>query len=190
MMFILASASPRRSELLQQIGVSFEVVVRPIDEIPIPLEQANAYVARVALAKALVVAKEYPQHTILAADTSISLNNQILTKPKDADDARRMLSALSAQKHQVFTAVALVCGTHQQVQTVMTEVWFNRLSNQQIDDYIATQEPLDKAGAYAIQGLGAVLIERINGSYSNVVGLPLAETAAMLEQFNISIWQK
>lgn len=189
MTLVLASASPRRRELLQQIGVRFEVVVRSIDETPQEAEQASAYVARVALEKAQRVADEYPQRTILAADTCISLNNRILTKPQDAAHAKSMLRHLSGQKHQVYTAVALVKGEAEQVITVCTDVYFKQLSNEQIESYVATQEPLDKAGSYAIQGLGAVLVEQISGSYSNVVGLPLAETALLLEQFNVSIWQ-
>lgn len=189
MTLILASASPRRSELLQQIGVIFEVVIRSIDETPQENEQASAYVARVALEKAQRVADEHAQRTILAADTCISLNNKILTKPENAADAKSMLHSLSGQKHQVYTAVALVKGGTEQVITVCTDVYFKQLSSGQIDNYVATQEPLDKAGSYAIQGFGAVLVEQISGSYSNVVGLPLAETAVLLEQFNVSIWQ-
>lgn len=189
-MLILASASPRRSELLQQIGVSFEVVVRSIDETPKTDELASAYVARVALKKAQAVSQEHSQRTVLAADTCISLNNSILTKPKDADDAKRMLQTLSGRKHQVYTSVAIICAERQQVVTVTTEVLFKQLSNKQIEDYVASEEPLDKAGSYAIQGFGAVLIERISGSYSSVVGLPLAETAVLLQQFNVPMWQK
>src|SRR5690554_5056955 len=117
-MLILASASPRRSELLQQIGVSFEVVVRSIDETPKTDELASAYVARVALKKAQAVSQEHSQRTVLAADTCISLNNSILTKPKDADDAKRMLQTLSGRKHQVYTSVAIICAERQQVVTV------------------------------------------------------------------------
>ena len=180
----------RRSELLQQIGVSFEVVVRSIDETPKTDELASAYVARVALKKAQAVSQEHSQRTVLAADTCISLNNSILTKPKDADDAKRMLQTLSGRKHQVYTSVAIICAERQQVVTVTTEVLFKQLSNKQIEDYVASEEPLDKAGSYAIQGFGAVLIERISGSYSSVVGLPLAETAVLLQQFNVPMWQK
>ncbi len=190
MKLVLASASPRRSELLQQIGVAFEVIVRSIDETPKGHETADAYVARVALTKARAVAKEYRQRTILAADTCISLNGKILTKPKDSVDAKNMLATLSGQKHQVYTSVALICAEHEQIQTVCTDVFFRPLSKIQIENYVATQEPLDKAGSYAIQGFGAVLIEHISGSYSNVVGLPLTETAEMLQQFNIPVWQK
>lgn len=190
MKLVLASASPRRRELLKQIGVSFEVVVRSIDETPITNEHADEYVARVALEKAKIVSKEFQRRTILAADTCISFNHQILTKPQDAADASSMLQALSGQKHQVYTAVALVCGDREQVKVVATDVSFRQLSNKQIEDYIATQEPLDKAGSYAIQGFGAILIEHISGSYSSVVGLPLTETAVLLQQFNIPVWQK
>ena len=190
MTLILASASPRRRELLEQIGIPFEVVVRSIDETPCDDEQATTYVARMAKEKALAVAKEYPQRSILASDTCISFNDTILTKPVDAADAKTMLAMLSGQKHQVLTSVAIVCAQKLQVKTVATDVWFKHLTDKQIANYVATQEPLDKAGSYAIQGFGAILVERISGSYSNVVGLPLTETAEMLEQFNVPIWQK
>src|SRR5690554_3882306 len=121
MSLILASASPRRSELLQQIGVAFEVIVRPVDETAASNETAEAYVARVALMKARAVAKEYQQRTVLAADTCISFNGNILTKPNDSADAKQMLAALSAQQHQVYTAVALVAAGIEQVVTVSTQ---------------------------------------------------------------------
>lgn len=190
MTFILASASPRRSELLQQVGVLFDVVISAIDETALPNEPVQGYVARIALAKAQMVASQNPLSTVLGADTCICLNDAILTKPQDAADAKRMLAALSGQKHQVHTAVALVAAEQTAVRVVTTDVWFNDLTAQQIDDYVASEEPLDKAGAYGIQGFGAVLVERISGSYSNVVGLPLSETAVMLHNFNIPIWQK
>lgn len=190
MTLILASASPRRSELLQQIGVRFDIRISSVDETILPGEQAQAYVARTALAKAQAVAVQHPEQTVLGADTCISFQQKILTKPQGAGDAQRMLAALSGSQHQVKTAVALVFGDRFEVKTVTTDVYFNHLSRQQIEAYVVSQEPLDKAGAYGIQGFGAVLVERISGSYSNVVGLPLAETAAMLQNFNIPIWQK
>lgn len=190
MTLILASGSPRRSELLKQIGVRFEVVVKSIDETPAADETAHRYVQRMALEKARQVAPDFRQRTVLAADTCIGFEQQILTKPIDANDAQAMLRKLSGQVHQVYSAVALSCGEREEVVTVCSDVHFKPLTDQQIADYVATQEPLDKAGSYAIQGLGAVFIEKINGSYSSVVGLPLAETAVLLQQFNIPMWQR
>ncbi|UXD86395.1 Maf family protein [Thalassolituus hydrocarboniclasticus] len=187
---ILASASPRRRELLQQIGVKFRIEVADIDETPLSAEHPAAYVARLALGKAQKIAAENPGCVVLGSDTTVVLDDEILGKPENADDAARMLAALAGRRHQVMTAVALVKDDQQRVQTVITNVHFAPLSAAQISAYVATGEPADKAGAYGIQGLGAVLVDAIEGSYSNVVGLPLTETAAMLQQFDIPIWDK
>ncbi|MCD8523603.1 MAG: Maf-like protein [Saccharospirillaceae bacterium] len=187
---ILASASPRRRELLQQIGVKFRVDVADIDETPLLAEPPAAYVARLALDKARKVAAENPGFVVLGSDTTVVLDNGILGKPENDADAVRILTALSGRCHQVMTAVALVNDEQQRVQTVVTNVHFAPLSRAQINAYVATGEPADKAGAYGIQGLGAVLVDAIEGSYSNVVGLPLTETAALLQAFNIPIWDK
>lgn len=187
---ILASASPRRRELLQQIGVKFRIEVADIDETPLSAEPPAAYVARLALGKAQKIAAENPGCVVLGSDTTVVLDDEILGKPENADDAARMLAALAGRRHQVMTAVALVKDDQQRVQTVITNVHFAPLSAAQISAYVATGEPADKAGAYGIQGLGAVLVDAIEGSYSNVVGLPLTETAAMLQQFDIPIWDK
>jgi len=187
---ILASASPRRRELLQQIGVQFRVQVADIDETPQAGETPAAYVARLALGKAQKVAAANPGCVVLGSDTTVVLDDEILGKPENADDAARMLAALAGRRHQVMTAVALVKDDQQRVQTVITNVHFAPLTAAQITAYVATGEPADKAGAYGIQGLGAVLVDAIEGSYSNVVGLPLTETAAMLQEFNIPIWDK
>ncbi len=187
---ILASASPRRRELLQQIDVQFRVQVADIDETPLRAETPAVYVARLALAKAQKVAAANPGCVVLGSDTTVVLDDEILGKPENDADATRMLAALAGRRHQVMTAVALVQDDQQRVQTVITDVHFAPLSAAQIAAYVATGEPADKAGAYGIQGLGAVLVDAIEGSYSNVVGLPLTETAAMLQEFNIPIWDK
>ncbi|MBU2037610.1 MAG: septum formation inhibitor Maf [Gammaproteobacteria bacterium] len=187
---ILASASPRRRELLQQIGVQFRVQVADIDETPQAGETPAAYVARLALGKAQKVAAANPGCVVLGSDTTVVLDDEILGKPENDADAARMLAALAGRRHQVMTAVALVQDDQQRVQTVITNVHFTPLTAAQITAYVATGEPADKAGAYGIQGLGAVLVDAIEGSYSNVVGLPLTETAAMLQEFNIPIWDK
>lgn len=189
---ILASSSPRRRELLEQIGVRFDVKVADVDETPLADESPDDYVQRLALAKARKVAQSLTQ-PCLGSDTSVVLNGKIFGKPQNDEDAREMLQALSGQSHQVMSAVAIVQytqdGERSDVRLVSTKVTFKKLSNDQIDKYIATGEPAGKAGAYGIQGKGALLVEGIEGSYSNVVGLPLTETAALLEQYDIPYWQ-
>ena len=189
---ILASSSPRRRELLEQIGVLFDVKVADVDETPLADESPEDYVQRLALAKARKVAQGLTQ-PCLGSDTSVVLNGKIFGKPQSDGDAREMLQALSGQSHQVMSAVAMVQhtqdGERSDVRLVSTKVTFKKLSSDQIDMYIATGEPADKAGAYGIQGKGALLVESIEGSYSNVVGLPLTETAMLLEQYDIPYWQ-
>ena len=189
-MIVLASSSPRRRELLQQIGVPFRIQVQSVDETPRPDERPDAYVARLALEKARAVAALNPGSVVLGADTTGVLADQILVKPENDADARRMLRTMSGQTHEVLTAIALVQDEHEVVEVVRTEVTFCPLTDEQIRAYVATGEPADKAGAYGIQGLGAVLVAGIHGSYSNVVGLPLTETAALLREFRIPIWQQ
>ena len=189
---ILASSSPRRRELLEQIGVLFDVKVADVDETPQADESPENYVQRLALAKARKVAQGLTQ-PCLGSDTSVVLNGKIFGKPQSDENAREMLQALSGQSHQVMSAVAIVQhtqdGERSDVRLVSTKVTFKKLSSDQIDMYIATGEPADKAGAYGIQGKGALLVEGIEGSYSNVVGLPLTETAMLLEQYDIPYWQ-
>lgn len=188
-MLILASASPRRKQLLAQIGVPVEVCSADIDEAVREAENAEEYVLRMATEKAQAVAARYPQRTVLAADTIVLHQQQILTKPQNAAQAQAMLQQLSGSSHQVLTAVVIMQGARTQAVLERTWVHFAKLSAQQIAAYVATQEPLDKAGSYGIQGRGAVLVQSIEGCYSNVVGLPLAKTAELLEAFNIPIWQ-
>lgn len=186
---ILASASPRRRELLAQIGVKFRCCPVDIDETPLPAEAAEAYVRRLALEKARAGLAVEPQAVVLGSDTSVVIDGQILGKPRDEEDAVRMLLELSGRRHQVMTAVAVVSAARQAVETVITEVEFDHLDEARCRAYWQTGEPCDKAGAYGIQGLGAVLVRRIDGSYSAVVGLPLMQTAALLRQFDIPVWQ-
>ncbi|MCH2041244.1 MAG: Maf-like protein [Saccharospirillaceae bacterium] len=196
-MFYLASASPRRRELLTQIGVQFELAPVDIDETPKPGEGAQSYVERLAREKAVTSLaairadgdnNDASRAVVLGSDTSVIINNEILTKPEDTADAKRMLQRLSGNSHQVFTAVAVVSQQKQSIISVTTDVCFRPLSDDEIDAYIATGEPMDKAGSYGIQGKGAILVDKISGSYSNVVGLPLTETAALLKSFNIEVW--
>lgn len=169
---ILASASPRRRELLQDLHLEF--VCRPVDldETPLPGEAAEAYVRRLARAKAEAVASE--GEVVLAADTVVVRDGQLLGKPTGRDQARVMLASLSGRDHSVCTGVAIhLPPSFTRDAVCRSEVTMAVLSREEVDWYVATGEPLDKAGAYAIQGLGALFVERIDGNYSNVVGLPL-----------------
>jgi len=187
-MLILASASPRRRELLTQAGFLFTVRPANIPEDPLPGEDPAAYVARLARQKAQAVFDDAadPEVLVLGADTTVTLDDQILGKPADADDARRMLRMLSGRTHRVITGVALVSAGAAQVAAEATSVRFLTLSDTEIDSYIATGEPMDKAGAYAIQGRAARWIPRVEGCYFNVVGLPLALVGTMLEAAGIT----
>jgi septum formation protein len=183
MTLILASASPRRRELLQQLGVDFRCEPADIDETRLPAEKPADYVMRMAREKALVVAARYPERgdAVLAADTSVVIDEDVLGKPLDHFDGLAMLARLSGRTHTVLTGVCLhtVAGECL-VQVVETGVRFVQLDREQCEAYLATDEPWDKAGAYAIQGLAGAFVSSISGSYSNVVGLPLTETWQLL----------
>lgn len=187
----LASASPRRRELLKQIGVPFSVAVADIDETVRAAEPAEDYVQRLALEKARAVQQRLqdPHAYVLGADTSVVLDGQILGKPRDQAEAMAMLMALADRTHQVLTAVALVGPEVNEALVVCSEVQFGPISHAQALAYWHTQEPCDKAGSYGIQGLGAVFVQHLRGSYSAVVGLPLYETAALLAKYGIDYWQ-
>jgi len=185
-MLVLASASPRRRELLAQAGFSFIVHPAHVPEDPLPGENPITYVTRLAREKAEAVLRELSSTTpeepvVLGADTTVTLDNQILAKPADPADAARMLRLLSGRTHHVITGVAAITPGSAQVAAEVTAVRFLSLSDQEIDSYVATGEPMDKAGAYAIQGRAARWIPRIEGCYFNVVGLPLALVTALLE---------
>ncbi|MGE8058142.1 Maf family protein [Pseudomonas sp. NPDC089547] len=186
----LASGSPRRRELLTQIGVPFSVVSAPIDETPLPGESAPAYVERLARAKAAAgLASVAGPAVVLGADTAVVLDGRILGKPQNREDALAMLADLSGREHQVLTAVALTDGLRTQSLCVTSQVRFRLISDEEAQRYWASGEPADKAGGYAIQGLGAVFVTGLSGSYSAVVGLPLSETADLLGQFGVACWQ-
>ncbi|MFP6862853.1 Maf family protein [Pseudomonas sp.] len=188
----LASGSPRRRELLTQIAVPFLTQIAPIDENALPGESPIAYVERLARAKAqagLAALAETADVVVLGADTSVVLDGRILGKPADRDDALATLSALSGRTHQVLTAVALVSRERLESRVVTSQVTFRPLSQAEIEAYWASGEPQDKAGCYGIQGLAAVFVSQLHGSYSAVVGLPLCETAALLAEFAIPCWQ-
>jgi septum formation protein len=187
----LASRSPRRVELLSQLG--WQCVIQPadIDETPLVGEQAAAYVHRLAEQKALAASRLFSvqdkSQAILAADTTVALGSRLLGKPVDLTDARAMLVALSGSVHQVHTAVALLIHQHVEMAYSCTDVEMMRLSEPQIEAYLASGEWQDKAGGYGIQGLAAAWIKRIDGSYSGVMGLPLYETAALLRSQGLSV---
>lgn len=181
----LASGSPRRRELLTQIEVDFSALSVDVDETRLEGETPVNYVKRVAIAKAesgLESLTEQEQRPVLGADTSVVLNNEIMGKPIDEADARTMLHRLSGASHQVLTAVAIVTAEQTLCELNVSTVTFAKLSNSDIEWYLATKEGVDKAGSYAVQGLAALFIKQIKGSYSGVMGLPLRETGLLLNQ--------
>jgi len=188
---ILASASPRRRELLEQIGLCFTVQSVDVDETPRDGEAPDLYVLRMAREKALAC-QRLPGNTdclVLGADTSVVLDGAIMGKPRDRGDARAMLQRLSGHQHEVMTGVALAGPTAVRERVVTTRVVFRRLAEDEIDAYLDSGEPYDKAGGYGIQGLGGVFVTSLVGSYSAVVGLPLDATADLLAQVDQPVWQ-
>jgi septum formation protein len=200
-MLVLASASPRRRELLAQAGFTFRVHPAHIPEDPLAGEDPTAYVTRLACEKAELVFRALSAENggkqeaapnseplvVLGADTTVTLDNEILGKPEDAADAARMLRRLSGRTHRVITGVGVVTAERVEVAAEATTVRFLALSDQEIEAYVATGEPMDKAGAYAIQGLAARWIPRIEGCYFNVVGLPLALVSTLLGSFKLGV---
>ncbi|MCP3103176.1 Maf family protein [Myxococcus sp. K15C18031901] len=185
-LLVLASSSPRRRDFLTQLGLTFTVSAADIDETPHAGEEAAPYVLRLAREKARVVAARHPDAWVLAADTTVALGNELLGKPQDAAEARAMLGRLSGKTHDVFTGVALA-GRHDESLVVHTRVTFRALTDAEIAWYAGTGEPLDRAGAYAVQGKGAFLVAAVNGSPTNVIGLPLGETLALLERAGVPL---
>jgi septum formation protein len=172
-MLVLASQSPRRSEILKMAGLDFVVRNVPVDETPLAREKPEDYVRRVAALKALAVPAS-PEEVVLAADTTVVIDGQMLAKPADDDDARRMLGLLAGRRHEVITGIAIKRSGTFIRDWASTLVWFVPLTEREIDDYVASGEPRDKAGAYAIQGRASKFVEKIEGCYFNVVGLPIA----------------
>jgi septum formation protein len=178
---ILASASPRRAELLASAGFQFTVDPADVDESERPGESPEAYVLRVAHDKARTVAGRHPSGVILAADTTVVAGGELLAKPADEADAVRMLTLLSGAVHDVFTGVVLLSGSREAAEVVRTRVQMSRMTPADIQWYVATGEAMGKAGAYGIQGRAARFVERIDGSWSNVVGLPVATVDRLLK---------
>ena len=195
----LASKSPRRRELLKQIGVHYELLMMreqsprvDVDEVPLRDESAHAYVQRIVMLKAAVAAKvmrerRLPLRPILTADTTVTMDGDVMGKPVDRDDAVRMLKRLAGESHQVLTAVAVVADGEVKHVLSTSFVAFAPLSDEEIKRYVDSGEPMDKAGGYAVQGLAAKFIAKLSGSYSGVMGLPLYETATLLRQCGIHI---
>jgi septum formation protein len=194
----LASRSPRRRELLKQVGVTFEIVLlreevkrgADVDERALPNEKPDAYALRVACAKAELAAlymgrRALAAKPVLAADTTVVCDERIIGKPADREDAVSILKLLAGRQHEVITAVALATPNRLEKAISVSRVWFRPLGEDEIRRYVATGEPLDKAGAYAIQGRAAAFTTRIEGSFSGIMGLPLAETADLLRRFGI-----
>ena len=181
-LLILASKSPRRRYLLEQAGLKFSVIPSSIDESKIPLCSPETYVRILSEAKVDDISKKYPEKWVIGADTIVLKNNDILGKPRSKDDARTMLKQLSGQVHQVLTGYAVCCKAKNKMfsETIKTDVLFKNLTHDEIEWYVHTREPFDKAGSYAIQGLGTFLVKSINGSYTNVVGLPVCEVIEFL----------
>lgn len=194
-MLVLASASPRRQELLRNAGIEFLVQPSDIPEVPLPGELPQVFAERVAREKALAVYQQRRRHYVLSADTVVIVDEHILNKPEDAQDAARMLRLLSARAHLVTTAVCLMgpsAGTHrapdffEDIRSETTRVIFNPLTDADIQAYIVSGEPMDKAGAYGIQGLASRWIPRVEGCYFNVVGLPVALVYRMLREHGLA----
>jgi septum formation protein len=186
---ILASASPRRKELLDQIKVTYKVHPVDLDETPLPDETPLDYVQRLAAEKsAACVAQLKTEIPVLAADTAVVLGRVIMGKPKDQADALAMLTQLSGKTHQVYSAISLR-GREHSLAVSITEVTFRRLTEREMLDYWHSGEPVDKAGSYAIQGIGGLFVESIKGSFSGVVGLPLFETAELLSKQGIELFK-
>lgn len=184
---VLGSASPRRADLLRQIGLSFDVITSDVDETLLPGEDPSTYCTRIARDKARDVASRCEGRVIIGADTVVVIDGGILGKPADESEARSMLEKLSGRTHTVITGVSVLERLTGECETfsVTSHVTFRTMNPEEIDRYIATGEPIGKAGAYAIQGKAAVFVRWISGSYSNIMGLPIYETALALSRFGI-----
>jgi septum formation protein len=172
-MLVLASQSPRRSEILRRAGISFTVRAVPVDETPNPGERPEDYVQRLAETKVRAV-ESAPDEVVLGADTTVVIDGEMFGKPADEADARRMLARLEGRRHLVMTGICLKRGDEAVRDWAETKVWFASMSAAEIEEYVASGEPMDKAGAYAIQGLASKFVEKIEGCYTNVMGLPIA----------------
>ena len=186
MKIVLASKSPRRKELLSLLDLEFEIITADIDETMDPSLPVTDEVARISYEKAMAVASDLSDDAvIISADTIVELDGTLMGKPRNKDDAARMLKSLSDKSHNVHTAVTVLCGNEHETRVVTTAVTFRHISDNEINDYIATNEPMDKAGAYGIQGRASKFVSGIVGDYFNVVGLPVCTLSLMLKEFGI-----
>lgn len=186
---ILASASPRRKQLLKQLGLEFEVVASNVEEVFNPRLKPRHQVEELALQKAQAVAGNYEDAIIIGADTLVALGEELIGKPKDTNDAKRMLKKLRGRQHTVVTGFVLIDTANKRtiIKSVETKVWFRKLSPAEISSYVEKEKPMDKAGAYAIQDLGILFIEKIEGDYFGAVGLPLFTLAKELKKLGVEI---
>ncbi len=183
---ILASSSPRRKELLQYFNFELEIIKPEVDETPEAFESFEDLTISLAKRKSSFVKNKIKSenHPILAADTIVVIDGEVLGKPKDKEDARKMLLKLSGRTHEVFTGVSIEFKGKTEAFSIKTEVEFKKLSKKELDDYISSKEPYDKAGAYALQGQGSFMVKSLNGSYSNVIGLPIEEVIEKLQKID------
>ncbi|MGM0501049.1 MAG: Maf family protein [Bacillota bacterium] len=186
MEIVLASASPRRRMLLEQLGLDFVVQPSTIDESSIAIKEPQELVQQLSYLKASDV-KTKESQVVIAADTVVSIGDEILEKPADKCDAKKMLNTLSGTTHQVVTGITIISSDKTVTNYEVTDVFFKKLTNNEIEEYIATGEPLDKAGGYGIQGLGAVFVKKINGCFYNVVGLSLYRLVKMIKKIGLEI---
>jgi septum formation protein len=185
---VLGSASPRRHDLLRSVGIRFRAVTSQVEETLLNGEEPSEHVSRLALAKAREVSGRVPGAWVLGADTIVVIDDRILGKPADVDEAKKMLTTLQSRTHVVFTGYAIINSRYPdktRVRFVRSEVHIRGLNDAEIEGYIRTGEPMDKAGAYAIQGIGSGIVQEISGSYTNVVGLPLCEVIKDLKELGI-----
>ena len=187
-LIILASGSPRRRELLELLGMRFEVRPAADEETPHPVEEPAAFAVRAARAKAELVAQDHPRSPVLASDTVVEIDSAILGKPVSTAEARAMLRLLSGRIHQVHTAVALMVNGRCRSLLDTADVRFRPLDDRTIDWYVATAEPMDKAGAYAVQGAGGLLVESVTGSPQTVIGLPISRLPELFKDCGLSLW--
>ncbi len=185
MQILLASGSPRRKELLSLLGISFLVQVPNISEVRETGETPRQYCARISRDKALTLARHYPEALVIGADTIVVVGDHILGKPMDTDQARDFLLLLQNKIHDVFTGYTIALGEHMKSRVIRTRVRFKPMTHEEILWYIASGEPMDKAGAYAVQGIASIFIAGIQGSYTNVIGLPVSELYDDLKQFGL-----
>ena len=193
MNIILASASPRRKEILENANVKFKIMASSIEELTLDSESPCQMVMRLAFEKCIDIASRQKSDLVISADTIVVLDNTILGKPKDEIEARKMITSLSGRTHQVITGISLINLDNNKkiIDYVISNVKFKKLSEEDINDYIRTRESLDKAGAYGIQGYGALLVEEIQGDYFNIVGLPISRLSDLLKKhFNINLFME